>query len=397
MKITEFHEYAKEADLDEDFYPYSDVGPRSIQRLQKYFWRIFNGLIVFLIFKSIAKLGEWQAPNIGQIGTKVRYLYDGFVRNFEWLARFAIIFVWIMVAIWVISFVVYMVNVTKRQRCFEREVIASDWEANSLRKGILRSMNAKPVYKELKRKMNKEAENSADASVNTQSEVEALKSLLRLKVFVNVRQSLESDEIEKSYRIVSEVPYIQSEQEILFKRLENVEQIATRLKKGKVSFGSQSLSADQSIVVYKDRIIVEDRYAAPEIDEGPKEKIEYEMSFPMDLLEDRSDKIAELKEKAMGWSKRTSHALDGIMATQKISAKRISNDVGNANALFTYEMSFSLDSKKFDQLGEQLDNVFRTSGCSVGVKEGNILVTMPLPKSLSIPINVPTMYRDAFY
>ena len=106
--------------------------------------------------------------------------------------------------------------------------------------------------------------------------------------------------------------------------------------------------------------------------------------------------IDEKTDLALQWTKRTSKVIDMFLSTKKVNAQRIKVDTGNANALFVYDLAEDSDLKSFDKFGENLDSYLKKKGCSAEIDEGKLLIIIPLPKDLKIPINVPTLYRDAF-
>ena len=122
----------------------------------------------------------------------------------------------------------------------------------------------------------------------------------------------------------------------------------------------------------------------------------YEYTFKLSHLIDKRAEIKRLTHQANLWAERTGDAIDGILTTSNAKVDRLSTSVSASNALFTYKISFRIDVQNFEKFQESFDTIFNTTGTSVQIKNGDLLIAVPLPKELIVPIDVGSMYREIF-
>ena len=403
----DFHEFAKAKGLTNDSFPHAKFG----SSLYNVFCKLLTVIIVAGI-SSIVLFGVSSSVKTMQINvpdfensdasaflvqndqTPMKNIAEDISGVISGIAKFTQGVALLLLYIDIFIAVLYGVNTIRRWRYFERKCLRNDMKARHLKNSLLRSLNVQRRLKEARQKL---PDANAKSNINVQSEgrVEALKAMKKLEVLVNTRQSLDSEELETRYCIVMQVPYIETEAEEFLKLIKNLDSVATKLMHNKVSFGAMTMSSDRSQVVFQDVVIEIDKYADID-DEVEDDRPPSQYSFPLSLLVDKQGEIDSKKDKAKAWANNTADALDKMLATKETAAKRLGVNVGNTNALFTYELSFKLELQSIDRMGELIDNVFKTSGTDVKIDAGNLQITVPLPKNLKIPINVPTMYKEVF-
>ena len=59
-------------------------------------------------------------------------------------------------------------------------------------------------------------------------------------------------------------------------------------------------------------------------------------------------------------------------------------------------MSFNLNINGIDKMGSNIDSIFKTSGTSVQIVNGNLQIVIAVPKEYALPIDVGEMYRKVF-
>ena len=143
--------------------------------------------------------------------------------------------------------------------------------------------------------------------------------------------------------------------------------------------------------------IEEDKYDFSDwVDGEDADSQVYEYTFKLSHLKDKRQEIKQLSHKAQLWADRTGSALDEILTTSNAKVDRLSTFVSASNALFTYKISFRIDVQNFEKFQDSLDTAFGTTGTSVQIKDGNLLIAIPLPSELIVPIDVGSMYREIF-
>ena len=325
-------------------------------------------------------------------------LYAGIARNA--MTTCHTLFRWAVI----LCAVIYLGLLLYRWHNFERDVITSDFAAIMLRKRILRTLNIPAKIREFRRTANYNQGSSGAKSTlvggmkeSDRAKLNALLALKRMRVYVNTRQSLDDETVERRYRVVIETPFIQDEYEQMQSLLKNFDTVATRMERGKVSFGSQVVSADQSQVEYMDSLVVPDKFAFEVVtDSGVVSTGTYESTFPLSLFVDRQAEIDKKAGQAKRWGFQTAAQVDDLLATMEAGAKRAKVNVGASNVQFDYTIAFRLKEDVVSKLGETLDKRFNTSGSTAELHGNKISLVISLPDNIKKPINVPTLYREAF-
>lgn len=401
--MRSFNDLSKKKNFTDDFYPGSKSGVKQMTLIYKIFKYLITFLILYLICRISMIFIKYDISNFkfsSILNNKSNFKEISLTTLKACLDKtsdFLLIIFLILLAIFLILFIFYLFNMVSRQRNFERYVLINDLKAIFLKKAILKSANIKKKYKQQKRII-------ADKDKKDQKDIinkDIYKEILKMYVFINSRQSLdEPGVIATQYRIFFNLPSKPYElQEGIKKETENFNDIGNTEKKGKIKFGSMFLSEDKTYIVSRAWTYQDDKYYRKNESKNKKAKDDntiYESSYPLSLLNDQQDVIDEKTDLALQWTKRTSKVIDMFLSTKKVNAQRIKVDTGNANALFVYDLAEDSDLKSFDKFGENLDSYLKKKGCSAEIDEGKLLIIIPLPKDLKIPINVPTLYRDAF-
>lgn len=293
---------------------------------------------------------------------------------------------------------VYLILVVLRWRSYERNVITSDFKALSLKHNLISSLGIKREISAINAKKRGSDGKTNELSFDEQAQLEALRAMKRMKVTVNTRQSLETDDLESRYRIEINVPFIQRDNEKLQAMLKDFNNVATRLERGEVTFGSQIISADQSKIEYFDSIVIPDKYAYEELsnENGQVTYGDCEYVYPLSIFVDRRDEVEQKKADGARWALAAVNDLDDLISTVNVGGKRQGFNVGSRNLLVKYELSFRLESGKEDSLIKYIDKKFNTKGTTV-VNSGNQMeIVVSLPDAFTAPIDVQTLFKVAF-
>lgn len=293
---------------------------------------------------------------------------------------------------------IYAVNVIKRQRCYERNVIKNDGAALRLRRQLLHAMSIHGRAREARSRVYSFKDNSS-ASVSDRNAYQAMKTLQKPMVYVNTRQKQDNEKlVATSYRIVYRMPSVQEVRDKVTSETEHVSDLATSLLKGKAQFGTGFLSEDQQYQTFTADVEMHDPYDYSDILSGKTvDNTVYETIFPLSLFDDRQKVIDEKQYKAQQWAQRNVPTLRSFLLTAKVRGiTLLRKEVGGSSVLFVFKLSEDTSLPRVDQLGEDLDNFMKTSGSDAQVSEGNLSLTVPLPKDYRTPLNTATLYREAF-
>lgn len=292
----------------------------------------------------------------------------------------------------------YLVILVLRWRSYERNVITSDFKAISLKHNLIESLGIKREISAINAKKRGSDGKTNELSFDEQAQLEALKAMKNMKVTVNTRQSLETDDLESRYRIEINVPFVQKDNEKLQAMLKDFNNVATRLERGEVTFGSQIISADQSKIEYFDSIVIPDKYAYEDLsnENGQVTYGDCEYVYPLSIFKDNRAIAEQKKADGARWALAAVNDLDDLITTVNVGGKRQGFNVGSRNLLVKYELSFRLESGKEDSLVKYIDKKFNAKGTTV-VNAGNQMeIVVGLPDIFSAPIDVQTLFKTAF-
>ena len=390
-----FKEYAKSRELEVNDFPHARLGRSFLKMIIRIVKTI---LVLFVIGFVINQLPVDPDETFGEslpddrLREIVWVVASGFLHTLDSLGVILNTVCYALIVLIIALIAMYIVNVMMRWRAYERECLKSDWIALRLRRRLLKAMKIRQRMRSLSRQISKAGENSDTSSYT--SRLEALRLINQMMVQVNVRESLDTDAILRYYMVSIELPSAEDEYDELMKYVKSFSTLATRVARGKVSFGEMEISSDRSRMWFSDSVAVLDKYRR-EVEEVVEDEI-YEYSFPLTLLVDRRQEIAEKVDAASVWAERTGQALDKLFATKNTAAKRLKTRLGAASVMYEYEMSFNLNINGMDKMGSNIDSIFKTSGTSVQIVNGNLQIVIAVPKEYALPIDVGEMYRKVF-
>lgn len=434
-----FKERSKEMDYSNLNYPYADKGPTKMRRLEN---TIFATIAFFASSALFGYIGNSikvenpvkpqeianQAQQIGQSANDSSqlisklfntdfglsnlqnggstYLLKNTLKNISLGASSLCKFIAIMLLI--VSFILllnYLLNVKRRAHEFERNIIKNDIIAVALYRKIQNSLRIHKRLSEAKRAARPKSSGNGPSeapSADNIAKVDELKAMRKMDIRVNTRQKLASDKINTMYSIYMDLPLDETVASNLLKRVENLNETVTRLAKGVVTIGGYQVTEDRQTIVFQgetpdidDPYNYEDRLA--NMADDNVEVVYYESAYPITDLVDRQSTIDAKKELASEWAQRTGAMLDRFLITAKMKVTRINTNVSSSKATYLYDMALDSNlSGGFNKFDDTLDKTFKLKGSTVNVVNGCLEIVLPIPKDYNIPINVPTLYRQAF-
>ena len=424
--MSDFFEISETRGFSETNYPYASQGQALMRIMIKSLKWSSISFILYLTIKGIEYFTGFASPDMSKFETSGKSWYDMSQGSFdvsaiqsdlkfENISYFLMNFVgvilnlvkWILVSastslllIAVILLPVWMIFAVLRNRNYERDCFRNDIVASNLKSTILRKMAISRRLRILNGRYSKareSASSNADQIEKLEIDIRALQSIKSMKVTVNTRQSLNGNEIETQYRIEFMTDDDYASYEKMMQELKKIDSIADVAMRGKVSFGQISESRDRSRLSLRAVSVEKDKYDFSDwVDDEEAESGVYEYTFHLSHLIDKRDEIKITSHKAQLWADRTGAALDDVLTTSNVKADRLSTEVSASNALYTYKLSFRIDFQNFEKYQDTIDALFGTSGTTVQIKNGDLLVAVPLPKELIVPIDVGSMYREIF-
>lgn len=420
-------------------YPYADKGPTKMRRLEN---TIFAMIAFFASSALFGYIGNSikvenpvkpqeianQAQQIGQSANDSSqlisklfntdfglgnlqnggstYLLKNTLKNVSLGTSSLCKFIAIMLLI--VSFILllnYLLNVKRRAHEFERNIIKNDIIAVALYRKIQNSLRIHKRLSEVKRAARPKSSGNGPSeapSADNIAKVDELKAMRKMDIRVNTRQKLASDKINTMYSIYMDLPLDETVASNLLKRVENLNETVTRLAKGVVTIGGYQVTEDRQTIVFQgetpdidDPYNYEDRLA--NMADDNVEVVYYESAYPLSDLVDRQSTIDAKKELASEWAQRTGAMLDRFLITAKMKVTRINTNVSSSKATYLYDMALDSNlSGGFNKFDDTLDKTFKLKGSTVNVVNGCLEIVLPIPKDYNIPINVPTLYRQAF-
>lgn len=438
--MEDFNKVAKERNYSEIYYPYAEKGPKLIRKIQNMWFFAFVSLIFSLMisygatkinpvqmsdaekakfFESVDTLSNFQlnmtqsalkfVKSIGMIEEGEFYgIYGLLALAFKGLVKtIGSIFLFLMFALLIASvvyIVMYIVNVIKRQREYERNVVSNDFKAVAIYRRLMNSLKIGPRLREARKAARpKKSGDVLDApSTDALSKVEELQAMKKLYVQVNTRQKLGLDTVSTVYLIYVDLPMNDTTVTNLLKRLESLDETTTRVVKGEVVMGKHIITEDRQHAIFRGETIeVPDPYnfdlKLKSLTESKEEEIEYESAYSLSNFIDRRPDIEEKTSGALGWAERQGKMLDKYLITGKMNVTRYRTIVSSTKATFIYDLAHDSSlSTNQGKLDEALDKTFGLRGASSRIEEGKLVVVFPMPKQYAIPIDIPTLYREAF-
>ena len=424
--MSDFFEISETRGFSETNYPYASQGQALMRIMIKSLKWSSISFILYLTISGIEYFTGFSSPDMSKFETSGKSWYDVSQGSFdisaiqsdlkfENITYFLTNFVGVilnviksilalastsLLVIAAILLPVWMIFAVLRNRNYERNCFRNDIVASNLKSTILRKMAISRRLRILNGRYSKARESSsanADQIEKLEIDIRALQSIRSMRVTVNTRQSLNGNEIETQYRIEFMTDDDYASYEKMMQELKKIDSIADVAMRGKVSFGQISESRDRSRLSLRAVSVEKDKYDFSDwVDEEESESGVYEYTFHLSHLIDKRNEIKVISHKAKLWADRTGAALDDVLTTSNVKADRLSTEVSASNALYTYKLSFRIDFQNFEKYQDTIDALFGTSGTTVQIKNGDLLVAVPLPKELIVPIDVGSMYREVF-
>lgn len=406
---NEFIKIAKERGYENWVFPYSEKGPdKAMSLMSCLIGTILISTLIFILsfakkfvkfspstnvfeLKTIPVFGKLMSSfGLKQIDfDNLKPMIIDLVLNMFYFS--AIAYLIYLICKLVYQSITYLIIYVKRNQSYEREVFVNDLNAAFLKKRIQQSMRLSEHRKYVQSKSSSQQEFNHD----TMAEHEALLGLEKMQVKINTRGSVDSPNIIKFSQIIIESPFDNDAVAKLMQKIEKLPEAATRLTQGKTKFGQIEVSDDRRFYTTRDSVVVPDKYAIT-FEEIEEDVSVYETSFPLSLFIDYREMMLKIKDDAQRYANTTAESVTNLLSTQKLQVKRETTIVSSSTVTFKFELSFDSQIPNTQQLDKILDKTYGVEGSITMIKEKYLYVTLPLPKDYHVPMDVPTMYQDAF-
>lgn len=283
-----------------------------------------------------------------------------------------------------------------RWRAYERDVLASDRSAEHIRASIVRNMGFGRELREIRKAMRRKGEKDGTPSDDEEQRRIGAECLVRVRVSVHVRQASDGDEIERTTVVRVEIPPQEKALKYVRSKTEDLETFLSRsFGADDAPFSSAVHSKDSRWMSWTSSYIVPDRYAyevVEEVETGP----ESQYSLPFSVFNDRTAAVLAATEGAKRWGNEAADSVDALLVTKDEGAKRSKLTVGATSIQVSYDNVLRFDGGHTDSINGSLRQMFDDPGCTVSVRGSRMEVVVPLPNRLRKPIDIPTIYREAF-
>ena len=435
----QFARFVDENDLSPEDFPHADKGAgRYSLVFRALIWTIVLSVLdicTSIVYKmQLHSWPEWAGnPDSAVQSEKITGSAWVVLRTvLYWVDKIAHWAWLISLAVLIFVVVLYLVNVVKRQRRWERDVIANDREARKLKKRLVNLMRLDEQINAIDESAAKKSQsNSADddpigraidsmfnkagasgLDYAQQAKRDMLLALKNMQVNINTRQDVAGDAILRMWRVTITEPDSKEASRLLRSVLDNgfdrdASRVATDLNKKRVAgknqeatinFGEPVQSSDYTQWTLSTALPVQDKYAQTQdvaVTEAPS--VTYEPAFDLSNLIDHTDEIEKKTIGAKKWAEQSAKSVDAILTTDGKQVNRKSVEVSAKSALFTYALPDSATVDNFDSLTDVFNKNFRTESATVQLIAGDVLITIPLPDKFNIPIDVGSMFRTVFF
>lgn len=412
-----FDQFVEENEIEESTYPYARKGPKLLRKARSWVLNAIVAVIVWALIHYVAVPYYYDMAAkqpVGQAIGGTNLSLDNLLATGAHIllivrkaAGFIAIAMIIMAAIKCIS---YGSNVLKRQQAFEREVYRNDKQANRLRAAIIKQHDIERRIREFKEeeKRRKQSvsgtDNTYQRSLADDDKLQVLQTLKNLEVYVNTRQSVLGEEIERVHRIEVELPNSTEQSEQVQSMIEKYGVEANRItasnrkKFDRTQFPtSPIIYSDGTRAAFPSSEVVEDKYAKPDVQTGSvKETVKYEPTVSLDLFEDRSAEIAKRKKRAKKYLEGAGENVENILASNKVSARLSRVEPGNSSGMLVYEMAGEVKAAHNQSLIDPITMAY-TKAATLRVSGKEIFVTVPLPPDAKAKIDMKTLMEELFF
>lgn len=290
-------------------------------------------------------------------------------------------------------FVCYLVTIVLRHHAGEIQPMKDDVRAYMLKRDLIDSLNAK-----------RRSTIDEDSKKLKKLEKEKRKQLRAVKISVHTVLKKNLPTPVKYYHIDfsrhknekihnNVVKQIKESQSLLSALVpdSNFGQMTISSNKKVFSFeGHKSINkAPEALLVKLRRILAKD---------GLIETKASEYVFPLDLFEDRIDKIEEATEGATEYALSRERDVTNILSSEGVAATLAKEPfVGNTSVRYDYELPERVGKlPNTEELENKIENSMKINNVRVELASGNLQVTIPLPKDLNIMIDTRTLIESTY-
>lgn len=302
-------------------------------------------------------------------------------------------------ALWIIGIIafIYVLLIMLRHRHGEHAPILNDWEAHNLKKQIIDDLGANRREKEDDESQTSKGKKRKKIK---RSERMARKQIRKMNVEIHTRYEDGMPKPYKTYdvqfRRIGKIAY----NKILLKKIEGLNEFLTsetgtsfsdRESYGKV----YEYRANQQLTKDKESIFVKMRRRSKKKDTGTTSSSEF--TFPLDLFVDKRAKIEEQEAKAEVFGKKTQESVGIHLSSKGVYVDESERFIGKTSVNLNYKLPPNVSKlPNNDELQTSIDTTLDVSGTGVKLDGSTLIITIPLPKSCAIPIDMKDMIEKVF-
>lgn len=407
-------------DRGEKIYPYAKAS-RFFGRASKFFM-IVSLIIVAIHYLSVGivwvvqKLSEMlNKMNINNIDseldplgfTKMLSGYPYWVNNVSrfFLKLHLFDLLTISVSIMGAFFVYWILTLILRHHYGEQAPFLDDRESKKMKKEIIEALDVNfdgnEIVNDTETKKKKRRITKTEDLINS-----AIKSA---DVQIHTRVDPRDSRAYKEYKIKVPQPKSTKVRGGVLNLIKDLDAVLTGITGGEVAFGKMENEVSRENFIFRGNIEVERKIAKSvkrkqeqeEKQQSKQTNKKTEWAFPLELYENRTEKIASQTQLATSFAEEQKNSVDVIIIGSDIQATMESMFVGNTSVQYVYKTAWDRKTtSKVANLEEVMESMLKIRGIQVSLNAGELEITIPLPndenRNYTIPIDVRTMIEKAY-
>lgn len=314
-------------------------------------------------------------------------------------------FLTVFLSIMVACFVYWTITIVLRHHYGEQAPFLNDRESKKMKKEIIEALDVNfdgsEIVNDTEAKKKKRRITKTEQLIN-----DAIKSA---DVQIHTRVDLKDGRAYKEYKIKVPQPKSNKVRGGVLNLIKDLDAVLTGVTGGEVAFGKMENEVSRENFIFRGNIEVERKIAKSvrkkqeqeEKKQSKQANKKTEWAFPLELYENRTEKIASQTQLATSFAEEQKNSVDVIIIGSDIQATMESMFVGNTSVQYVYKTAWDRKTtSKVANLEEVMESMLKIRGIQVSLNAGEIEITIPLPndenRNYTIPIDVRTMIEKAY-
>lgn len=331
------------------------------------------------------------------------YLKDLFPKASQWGTKFDERFLFDMdiflknsIIITVVLLVVYVLFIMLRHRNGEQAPFLNDIEARKVKRVIITATEAtyRKTYKDENKKERK----------YKKSTVRANRQIRKCRVEIHTFNKYNATGMPpiKTYNVSFKKLNRKSDNSVMINKIKDIHQelnseIDASFGEPDGYRGEYTSSAEKQLEKPKESVIVKIRRNLKNKHQEINEEKGIKYTYPLTLYENKTREIEGQRQKAEQYAEVTKTAIDMHLSAKKVFADKSEMYVINTSVEYWYTLPpNNTKMPNLEELQTTLDSALDIEGVNIKQSGRSIIMTVPLPKSRQVPIDVKTMVEKVY-